>query len=107
MDSSEPIQEMRSAVRFPVRLTASIKAGESGELTAETTDISAGGVLFEMDADLAVGSLIQFTIAMPANVLGTEADVLVNCMGRVVRCSVEKDRKSVAAVIDEYRLERR
>jgi hypothetical protein len=55
---------------------------------------------------MAVGSTITFKIAMPASVLGTPADVLVNCVGRVVRCADEDGRKAVAAVIDEYRFER-
>jgi hypothetical protein len=33
--------------------------------------------------------------------------VLVTGMGRVVRCSAEGQRRAVAAVIDEYRFERK
>jgi hypothetical protein len=97
---------MRSAVRFPLRLPISVRS-QAEERTAETRDISAGGVLFYVDQDMHVGSTIEFTIAMPASVLNTEADVLVNCIGRVVRCTNEDGRRMVAAVIDEYRFERR
>ena len=55
---------------------------------------------------MSVGSTITFRIAMPASVLGTPADVLVNCVGRVIRCSDENGKKAVAAVIDEYKFER-
>ncbi len=54
-----------------------------------------------------VGSNIEFRISMPAAVLGASTDVLVTGLGRVVRCSVEGERRAVAAVIDEYRFERR
>jgi hypothetical protein len=99
------VQELRSAVRFPIKLPIAVNS-EVAAQTAETQDISAGGVLFHVDADMAVGSTITFSIAMPASVLGTPADVLVNCVGRVIRCSDDAGRKSVAAVIDEYRFER-
>lgn len=99
------ITEMRSAVRFPVRLPIAIRAG-AAEVMAETQDMSAGGVLFNIDSDMTIGSNIEFTISIPADVIGAPADVLVSGEGRVVRCSPEEGRKSVAAVIDEYRFER-
>lgn len=97
---------MRSSVRFPIQLPVEVKADPVGPCQAETKDISAGGVMFYLSADMAVGSKIEFTIAMPASVLGTAADVKVRCVGRVVRCSQEGDRRAVAAVIDEYRFDR-
>jgi|SRR6185312_13668735 hypothetical protein len=100
------MQELRSAVRFPIRLPIALNTRETSIDTAETLDISAGGVLFHVDADMAVGSTITFSIAMPADVLGTPQDVVVNCVGRVIRCTDEGGRRSVAAVIDEYRFER-
>lgn len=99
------VAEMRSAVRFPLKLQISVKSAQ-GEQKAETRNISAGGVLFDVDTDLKVGSNIEFSIAMPADVLGTANDVLVNCQGRVMRCAPEDGRRAVAAVIDEYRFER-
>jgi hypothetical protein len=100
------MQELRSSVRFPIKLPIAVAADHTPEHTAETTDISAGGVLFRVDSEMAIGSAIHFKIAMPASVLGTPTDVLVNCVGRVVRCADENGRKAVAAVIDEYRFER-
>jgi hypothetical protein len=99
------VQELRSAVRFPIKLPIALNSEQIAQ-QAETQDISAGGVLFYVDSDMAVGSVITFSIAMPASVLGTPADVMVNCVGRVIRCSEESGRRSVAAVIDEYRFER-
>ena len=100
------MQELRSAVRFPIKLPLALNTREPVSSVAETLDISAGGVLFHVNAEMAVGSTIQFTIAMPADVLGTPQDVIVSCTGRVIRCTDEGERRSVAAVIDEYRFER-
>lgn len=99
------MDELRSSVRFPLKLPVEVRADQSGAL-GQTEDISAGGVLFHMDAELEVGSIIEFTISMPANVLGTATDVIVKCTGRVVRCSKQGDRTAVAAVIDEYHFDR-
>ena len=96
---------MRSAVRFPLKLPLEVKI-EAGERRVETGDISAGGVLFYVDDDLAVGSALEFSIVMPAAVLGTETDVRVECQGRVVRSFAEEGRHAIAAVIDEYRFQR-
>jgi PilZ domain len=98
--------ELRSAMRFPIKLPVEVRAEEAAGLHAETKDISAGGVLFYMDTEMAVGSRIEFNISLPADVLGTVSDVNVLCVGRVVRCSEEGSRRAVAAVIDEYRFER-
>jgi PilZ domain len=99
-------EDLRSATRFPVKLPVEVRAEEAAKLTAETKDISAGGVLFYVEASMAVGSRIEFSISLPAAVLGTASDVTVLCVGRVVRCSEEGSRRAVAAVIDEYRFER-
>lgn len=99
------IPEMRNSVRFPLRLPVEVKT-EQMDVHAETQNISAGGVLMEVERDLPVGSTIEFTIAMPAEILGLGKDVLVNCVGRVVRCFPDGGGKAVAAVIDDYRFER-
>lgn len=97
--------DKRTAVRFPLNLHMTVKTPLQ-EHETETANISSAGVLFEVDTDLSVGSTIEFAIMMPAAVLGTPADVQVNCTGRVVRCSAEGENRTVAAVIDEYRFER-
>jgi len=99
--------DVQSAARFPIKLPVALKAGGK-EKTIETENISANGVLFRMESDVPVGSAVDFTISLPANVLGGEADVQVDCRGRVVR-SFEEDggRRGVGVVIDEYRFERR
>lgn len=97
--------ELRNAVRFPLKLQAWI-AGKGGAQEAETRDISANGVLLNVAAEMQVGSAIEFSVTLPAAVLGSERAVMVQCVGRVMRCQRAGERRSVAAVIDEYRFER-
>jgi hypothetical protein len=98
--------DMQSAVRFPIKLPVSVKS-KSGANLAETENISANGVLFHVDSEMPVGSMVDFTISLPADVVGAEADVQLDCRGRVVRNLVEDGRRGVAVMIDEYRFERR
>jgi PilZ domain-containing protein len=98
--------DVQGAPRFPIRLPVALRSGAS-DRTAETQNISANGVLFRMDADVPVGSAVDFTLSLPANVVGAEADVQVDCRGRVVRSFEDGGRRGVGVVIDEYRFERR
>ncbi len=98
--------EVQSAARFPVKLPIHIKS-QNGESDTESDNISANGVLFHHDVDMPIGSAIDFTISLPAEVVGAEADVQVECRGRVVRSRAEDGRRGVGVVIDEYRFERR
>jgi PilZ domain len=98
--------DMQSAVRFPIKLPVSVKS-KSGDNLAETQNISANGVLFQVDSEMPIGSLVDFTISLPADVVGAEADVQLDCRGRVVRNFEEDGRRRVGVVIDEYRFERR
>ncbi len=94
-------QEVRCAVRFPLILPVVVSAG-SREHTALTRNVSASGVLFEMQGPMAVGAGINFSMRMPGAILGTSKDVLVHCQGRVVRCSQSHSQTEVAATIDDY-----
>jgi hypothetical protein len=98
--------DMQSAVRFPIKLPISVKS-KSGANAAETENISANGVLFHVDSEMPIGSMVDFTISLPADVVGAEADVQLDCRGRVVRNFEEDGRRGVGVVIDEYRFERR
>jgi hypothetical protein len=75
----------------------------SGEFFASTRNVSASGVLFQLDQELEVGSRALFSLRMPGQVLGCSHDVLVQCQGRVVRCSISNTHYLAAATIDEYR----
>ena len=94
-------QEVRCAVRFPLTLPVVVSAGIS-EYTALTNNVSASGVLFQMNSPLTVGEGISFSLRMPGAILGAPHDVLVHCHGRVVRCSMSQSQSQVAATIDEY-----
>jgi hypothetical protein len=98
--------EVQGAPRFPVKLPMHVKS-QSGESDTESDNISANGVLFQHDAEMPVGSTVDFTISFPADVVGTDADVRVQCRGRVARTSAEGSRCHVGVVIDEYHFERR
>ncbi|MFP5235180.1 MAG: PilZ domain-containing protein [Acidobacteriota bacterium] len=100
--ATEHKQEVRCAVRFPLRLPI-VVSGTDGDHRALTENISASGVLFIMSDSIAVGERIDFSLRMPGAVLGTPHDVLVNCRGRVVRCSMSQSQSQVAATIDDYR----
>jgi hypothetical protein len=113
--------DVQGAPRFPIKLPVALKSavnqtGTAGhavassavaEETIETENISANGVLFRMDADVPVGSAVDFTLSLPADVVGAEADVQVDCRGRVVRSFDDGGRRGVGVVIDEYRFGRR
>lgn len=98
-------EDMQSAPRFPLHLSASVKTQDAA-YAAETENISANGVLFAMDKDVPVGSMVDFTILLPGDVVGASRDVQIDCRGRVVRSFEDRGRRGVGVVIDEYHFER-
>jgi hypothetical protein len=104
--SRRPYPEVQSATRFPIKLPISVKS-KTGESFTLTQNISANGVLFQMvDSEMPVGSMVDFTISLPADVVGADADVRLDCRGRVVRSFEDSGRRGVGVVIDEYRFDR-
>jgi c-di-GMP-binding flagellar brake protein YcgR len=97
--------EQRCSVRFPLHLKVAVRT-DSHEHKAETQNISSGGVLMNLETELKPDTPIEFTILMPAEVLGSPSDVEVNCVGRVVRSAENEGQHTVAAVIDEYQFKR-
>ena len=100
-DRPSPSQEVRCAVRFPLNLPVVISTS-TRQYSALTSNVSASGVLFDMNFPLEIGEGIDFSLRMPGPILGTPNDVLVHCHGRVVRCSMSQTQSQVAATIDEY-----
>jgi hypothetical protein len=92
---------VRTAVRFPIKLALRVQT-EQGELDAVTENISANGLLFVSDRLPDIDSRIEFTIAMPSAVMGSTTDVIIHCVGRVIRHYLQNGEKKAAAVIDEY-----
>jgi len=95
--------EVRTAVRFPLRLALHLKT-EDGVVEATTRDISSNGLLFASNYLPEVGNRIEFTLELPSEGMGSAGDVSVQCMGRVVRHQLSDKETMVAAVIDEYTL---
>jgi hypothetical protein len=102
MSQNNNSHELRCAVRFPLSLPMVVVVGGK-ELQAITCNVSASGVLFETVEELSVGEMIQFSFQMPGAVLGSARDILVECRGRVVRCSISSSQPLIAATIDDYR----
>ena len=98
--------DLQSAPRFPIKVPIFVKS-KAGESQTESQNISANGVLFQLDAEMPVGSPVNFTISLPAQVLGAETDVQIDCRGRVARSFDDDGRRGVGVVIDEYHFERR
>lgn len=103
--NSVPYDDLQSAPRFPLHLSASVKA-DGTACSALTENISANGVLFAMEQDVPVGSIVDFTIMLPAEVVGARQNVQIDCRGRVVRSFDDRGRRGVGVVIDEYHFER-
>jgi hypothetical protein len=94
-------QEVRCAVRLPVSLPV-VLLSDKGKISALTQNVSASGVFFEMNRPVQAGMEIRFSMRMPSSALGTPHDVLVQCQGRVVRCTQHQSNYQAAATIDDY-----
>jgi hypothetical protein len=99
-ESSDP---MRNSVRFPLQLPVRVET-ENGAIEAVTKDISATGVLFAMPSAPAINTRLTWTLRLPADVMGAEEDVTVNCVGRVVWHGPTAEGQQVGVVIDGYRM---
>jgi len=92
---------VRAAVRFPLRLELVLRTAER-EYPGVTEDVSANGLLFAADELPPVGAEVRFELTMPAAIMGGTNDVLLHCLGRIVRHQRFADKLTAAAVIDEY-----
>ena len=109
LDTLMPVEvqqaEKRSTRRFALRLPVSVNySGNTGPaIPAQTRDVSARGICFYLEAPLAVGSDLDFTLTLPPEITLTES-IRVRCKGKVVRVDniFGESKVPVAAVIDEY-----
>jgi PilZ domain len=92
---------VRAAVRFPLRLEIVLRTANR-DYPGITEDVSANGLLFAANELPPVGTEIRFELTMPAAVMGGVNDVLLHCLGRIVRHQRIADKEMAAAVIDEY-----
>lgn len=100
-DSSKMTNAVRTAVRFPMTLPMHVQTA-TGLIEVRTDNISSNGILFSGPELPGVDSQIEFTIQMPAVIMGTLDDVLVHCLGRVVRHQTVQGVSQAAAIIDQY-----
>jgi hypothetical protein len=100
------LSETRTGKRFPLQLPITIRDGshESKEQSGVTQNVSAAGVYISADANVEVGSEIEFDITLPADIVGSQHDVQVRCHGRVVRSEITPDapQAGLACIIDNY-----
>ncbi len=92
---------VRAAVRFPLHLEVVLQTAERA-YPGVTEDVSANGLLFAADELPAVGTEVTFELTMPAAIMGGVDDVLLHCVGRIVRHQRTGDKQMAAAVIEEY-----
>ena len=95
------VQEVRCAVRFPLTLPVILSAGKE-DLPARTLNVSASGVLFELNRQLTAGSTSVFHSECPVQYWVPPGMFWFIVVGRVVRCSISQTQYLAAATIDEY-----
>jgi hypothetical protein len=100
----EPLDpsDVRCATRFPLHLPVQVVT-PSGEYETRTENVSASGVLFVAERSLEVDSEVELFLRMPAGAIGGTEDVVIQCVGRVTRCSSDAGVSHVAALIEDYR----
>ncbi|HVG26599.1 MAG TPA: PilZ domain-containing protein [Acidobacteriaceae bacterium] len=101
--SAPATDPVRAAVRFPLHLDLTLSTDER-EYRAVTEDVSSAGLLFASEEVPPLDSTVRFQIKMPAAIMGGPDDVVLECVGRIVRHDFAGGRNMAAAVIDKYSL---
>lgn len=83
MDGSERRQLTRYNIRTPLRFRAINLTADKSDHFTEALNVSRGGFYFASSAPLQIGTPIEATLRMPAEVTGTEAKE-TKCTARVV-----------------------
>ena|ERR1700682_2343669 len=98
-----PQTEQRGARRFPLALPISLRVPSYGKpsVDAHTRDVSARGVFFYVDADLAQGSAVDFIMTLPEEIT-LALPIRVHCHGKIVRVDISDNYRGVAVAIDKY-----
>ncbi len=86
VETQEKRREERIATALPVIL---------GDVPGVTRDVSATGVFFETDADLAVGAAIHFTLDIDT----PAGKRVLKCQGQIIRTEARDRRVGVAVKI--------
>jgi c-di-GMP-binding flagellar brake protein YcgR len=95
-------REQRGDRRVAAKVPATVKAG-ARTISAETRDISSGGIFLYADESFAPGSEIHIVLMLPRE-LGMAEDQLVCCHARVVRNEgpAADGRQGIAAVVERF-----
>ena len=104
MATSERRHLERYRLRIPLRFRALTLAGDKSEHFTEAINVSRGGFFFVTSAPLQVGTPIEATIRMPAEVTGNKPDE-THCRARVVHAkpdSYSDGRMGFGAEIEAY-----
>jgi hypothetical protein len=103
MNAATQVGERRTMRRFPMHLPALIRSADRfQEFITETLNISARGVFFYIDGQIAPQTRIEVTLTLPSQVTVSDS-VRVRFSGRVVRVeSIGGARLGIAAAIEEY-----
>jgi hypothetical protein len=83
MDGSERRQLTRYSVRTPLRFRAINLTADKSDHFTEALNVSRGGFFFASSAPLQVGTPIEATLRMPAEITGDKAEE-THCTARVV-----------------------
>lgn len=102
MPSAQPEQRGKRRVRSKVRAT--VRAA-TRSISAETRDISTGGMFLYADETFPVGSEIQIVLMLPRE-LGLVTDRMVCCHATVLRIEPPNPdgKQGIAAMIDRFAL---
>lgn len=97
--------DRRRANRYAIRMRAKVDTLGSRPLPTPletwTCDVSAKGMLLEMEQPPEIGTRMKIALQLPAEVVGRP--VLLRCIARVVRrVDTESGRIAVGAVIENY-----
>jgi hypothetical protein len=104
VSSSERRQLERFRIRVPLRFRPLGLAANQVEHFAETTNVSRGGFFFVTSAPLQVGTPIEATLRMPAEVTGGKPDE-THCRARLVHAKPDAysdGRMGFGAEIEMY-----
>lgn len=95
--------ERRALRRFAMHLPALIRSADPfQEFITETLNISARGVFFYIDSEIAPQTRVEVTLTLPSEVTVTDS-VRVRFVGRVVRVESGPSRRvGIAAAIEDY-----
>lgn len=102
------MNERRKTRRYDLSLPVQVKQPMNREAVlqvGQTRDISTRGVYFTTRKELSLGSEVDFTLTLPAEIT-PGADVFVRAHGRIVRVDRPDEEEplsiGVAAIIERY-----